>query len=510
MKFKGILLIIVSTLLFTPSINAGSLIQISALNQEFSGLPGDMIVIPFEITNFGNESVSNITVYLTGPSEGFLYQTKAIKDILNPGETLEDRLILKILNIEPGSYEIKIIARVGKIYSEDDIIVRVRTLVDFELRIKNKDQYIYGKHENILLEVHSNSNGILTGKIGYILSKDSKVISSITTVTYIPPQKSWKTKVPLKELPPGRYSLLLWANFSGVYKELYREFEIYQRNLTYITYYKNGAIHVQVFEKGRGVNNIDVYINGIHFTTNEYGLVEYPITQAGSYQIRVNLDGRIEETTLEVKKLNVEVGQIRNNLWVRIKENNIPLSNITVIVFGPLGKAYDTTNESGITIIPLDKVGYGTLLVKAESEKYLPGEAIIKVIPPELPTITPTPSTTTSSPTTTTTTTTTPAPPKNYGPLAAILLIAGLILAGTSYTAFFMPVIQEETLDRYYFVKVKAPKLRGIENFRFERPVNAAEVKATKGSVKVEDNTVVWEIEHLEPEEEAYLQVILG
>ena len=73
-----------------------------------------------------------------------------------------------------------------------------------------------------------------------------------------------------------------------------------------------------------------------------------------------------------------------------------------------------------------------------------------------------------------------------------------------------MPIVQEKTLDRYYFVKVKAPRLRGIDNFRFEKGVNVLDARATKGSVKVEDNRVVWEIEHLDPGEEAYLQVMLG
>ncbi len=35
-------------------------------------------------------------------------------------------------------------------------------------------------------------------------------------------------------------------------------------------------------------------------------------------------------------------------------------------------------------------------------------------------------------------------------------------------------------------------------------------MRATKGKAEVKDGAVVWEIEHLDPEEEAYLQVILG
>ena len=72
-----------------------------------------------------------------------------------------------------------------------------------------------------------------------------------------------------------------------------------------------------------------------------------------------------------------------------------------------------------------------------------------------------------------------------------------------------MPITLEEQLDKYYFVKVRAPKLRGIRNFRYERAINAVSARATKGEVRIEDNRVVWEIEKLEPEEEAFLQVLL-
>nr|WP_206204484.1 hypothetical protein [Thermococcus sp. 21S7] len=491
-----------------PYVSAQPVIHVSALNHEFSGLPGDTLVIPFNVTNLGNETLSNFSVYLSGPAEGFLYQTKVIREPLGPGGSISDTIVLKILNAGPGLYTVRLVARVGEVYSEDVIHVRVKTLMDFRLTITADDRYIYGKEKDVLLEISSRSNGILSGRVGYSLEGPGGRILNVTTVTYVRPGGSWRETVPIKGLSPGRYTVSLWANFSGVYRETRRTFEIYQRNLTYRAYYKGGAIYVRILEGSAGVGDIDVYINGAHFTTDENGLVEYPVTGPGTYGIVMNLDGRIERTSVEVQRLTVDVGQLKDELWVRVRNPSGPVPNVTVVVSGPEGTAYCVTNTTGAALVNLNKTGYGTLMVRAESDRYLPGEATIKVIPPETETPTTTTPTTTTAPLTTATT---PAkPPRNYGPLAAILLIAGAVLAGSSYVAFFRPIVQEETLDRYYFVKVKAPRLRGVDNFRFEKGVNAVVVRATKGNAKIGDGKVVWEIDHLEPEEEAYLQVILG
>ncbi|WP_054840462.1 hypothetical protein [Thermococcus sp. JCM 11816] len=51
---------------------------------------------------------------------------------------------------------------------------------------------------------------------------------------------------------------------------------------------------------------------------------------------------------------------------------------------GPKGKDFGITNSTGFALFNLSKVGYGTLIVKAESSSYLPAETIITTVSPPL------------------------------------------------------------------------------------------------------------------------------
>ncbi|ASA77208.1 hypothetical protein [Thermococcus sp. 5-4] len=508
MKFKGMLLIILLVPILLPNVSAQSPLVIVPLNDEFTGVPGDTIIIPFQLRNLGNQTVSNVTVYVTGPTEGFLYGSKVIREPIGPNETIQDTISVKILNLDPGRYNLTLVARVGSSYSEAQITVSVKTLVDYALSIDVNDEYTYGSNVTVRLKMTSQANGVIIGRLGYTLTRDGSVLETFVTTIYLRPGESWIKDVKLTTPRVGDYSVYFWANFSGRFKSKTATFRVYQRNLRYDAYFRDGAIYVHVYdENGQGVPDISVKINGIPFKTDNEGTVSYLVDKPGTYEVILNLDGKIVTTFVEVRKLFISAAQENETLLVRVVDstgNSVP--NITVTASGPLGKDYSTTNASGLAEVDLKKVGYGTIMLRAESSRYIGGEASVKVTQPVTPT--PTPTTTTTPPLTTTTTPT--KPPRSYGPLAAILLIAGVILAGTSYAAFFRPIVQEEMLDRYYFVKVKAPRLKGVDNFRFEKGVNAIEVKATKGKAEIGDGTVVWEIDHLEPEEEAYLQVILG
>ncbi|NJE46353.1 hypothetical protein E3E35_02775 [Thermococcus sp. GR7] len=508
MKLRGLPLIILMIPVFLPAVSAQSPLAIIPLNDEFSGVPGDIIIIPFKLMNLGNQTLSNVTVYVTGPTDGFLYQSKVIRDPIEPNETIQDTLSVKILNVDPGKYTLTLVARAGSSYSEAQITVSVKTFVDYALRIDVGDEYTYGSNITAALRITSRANGVIIGRIGYTLSRDGDVLETFSTTIYLKPGESWIKNITLITPKVGNYMIYFWANFSGRFKSTTATFRVYQRNLRYDAYFRDGAIYVHVYDEDeKGVSDISVRINGVPFKTDDDGTVSYLVDQPGTYEIVLNLDGKIVTTFVEVKKLFLSYFQKNGTLLVKVVDSTgEPVPNITVTASGPLGKDYAVTNSSGIAVVDLEKTGYGTIMLKAESSRYVGAEASAKVVPPVTPT--PTPTTTTSSPSNTTTTPV--QPPKNYGPLAAILLIAGVLLAGTSYAAFFMPIIQEERLDRYYFVKVKAPRLRSIDNFRFEKGVTALGARATKGSAKVEDNRVVWEIEHLEPGEEAYLQVILG
>ncbi len=509
MKLRGILLALILLTLLFPVVKSQGPLVVVPLNNDFTGVPGDIIVVPFRLTNLGNQTISNVTVYITGPPEGFLYPSKVIREPIAPNESLQDTLTLKILNINPGVYNLTLVARSGSTYSEAQIRVHVKTLVDYALKIEAEEEYTYGSNVSAILRVTSQANGVIIGRIGYTLSKDGRALESFVTTTYLRPGESWTKMIQLTKPEIGNYEIYLWANFSGRFKSKSFTFRVYQRNLGYEAYFMDGAIHVYVYDENhQGVPGIEVRINGIPFKTDDDGMVSYLVDQPGTYKVVLNLDGKVVTTFVEVRKLFISATQENETLIVRVVDSTgTPVPNITVTASGPLGKEYSTTDVSGTAVIDLGKVGYGTIMLRAESNRYVEAEATFKAVAP----ITPTPSPTTTTPTNTTTTLTPPSkPPRNYGPLAAILLISGVLLAGTSYAAFFMPVVQEEMLDRYYFVKVKAPKLRPLENFRFEKAVTAIEVRATKGNAKIEDSAVVWEIDHLEPEEEAYLQVILG
>ncbi|QDA31060.1 hypothetical protein FH039_04820 [Thermococcus indicus] len=516
MKLRGVLIIILLTAMlpFLPPTSAQSPLVIVPLNSDFSGVPGDTIIIPFRLENLGNQTLENVSVYITGPAEGFLYQSKVIREPIEPNQTYQDTLSVKILNADTGRYTLKLVARTGNTYSEAPIEVKVRLVVDYSLYVISEERYIYGHDVPLKLKAVTGANGVLTGRIGYHLSHNGHVIKNVSLVTYIRPDDPWEQEILLPKPGIGEYTLTLWANFSGVFKEVSKTFIVYQRNLTYRAFYRDGSINVEVYgEDGKGVRGIPVSINGTVLTTDENGRVIYAVSTPGTYRITLNLDGRIAHTTVNVNSLQMTLFQNKTRILVTVTDTKgNPLANVTVVAVGPKGTDYRVTDASGIAVVNLEITGYGTIMIRATSSRYLGTSANLKVAEPEKPSA---PTTTSSSSPTTTTpqppTTTIPSkPPRDYGPLAAILLIAGVILAGSSYMAFFRPTILEETLDRYYFVKVKAPRLNGVDNFRFERSVNAVEVRATKGRAKIEDGRVVWEIEHLEPEEEAYLQVILG
>jgi len=480
------------------------------LNNDFSGVPGDTIVIPFQLTNLGNTTLENVTVYITGPADGFLYQSKMIREPIAPNGTYRDTLSIKILNIAPGDYNLTLVARAGQVFSKAPITVHVGTFVDYDLGISVGRAYPYGHNVSIIMRMVSRANGVIIGRIGYTISRNGKPVKSFVTTIYLNPGESWVKNITLVKPPVGTYRVRLWAYFGGKSKETTASFRIFQRNLGYRAYFQNGAIHVFVYdENGRGVPDISVKINDMLFKTGDDGTVTYPVTKPGVYRLVLDLDGKIVTTIIEVKKLFMNYEQVNESLVVKVVDPaGNPVPNITVSALGPLGEDIETTNTSGIAVLNLSTTGYGTILLRAESSRYIGTTTTAKVTPPQKPPE-PTP-TTTSSPIPNTTTTSPESGGGAFGTTALVLLLTALVLAGTSYLAFFRPIVREETIDRYYFVKVRAPRLKGLENFRFERGMSALEVRATKGKAEIEDGVVTWNIEHLEPGEEAYLQVLLG
>ena len=496
-----------------PSMAKGVPIAITPLNNDIPAVPGDTVVIPFEISNFGNTTISNVTVYVTGPAEGFLYQSKLIRTPIQPNGTLKDTISVKVLTVPPGTYNLTLVARAGKFYAQAEVRIKVGVLSDYGLEVDVKKRYIYGHNVSVTLKVISKSNGVILGTIGYSILLNGKQIEYNETTTYLNPGEVWSKVVFLRKPPVGNYTVRLWANLGGKHKELVRSFVVYQRHLLYRAYFQNGAIHVLVYNSSGGVPGILVKINGIEFTTDENGEVSYAVDKPGAYEIVLDLDGKIVTTFVEVKRLFISYRQENSTLLVRVIDSNgVPVPNVTVVASGPLGKEYAVTGLNGTAVIDLSKVGYGSVLLSAESDEYIGAHVVATVSPPPTST-TSTPSETSSTPMPTypneTLPTTTPGQSGGRGLLPLILVLSGVILAGTSYLAFTRPIIHEETLDRYYFVKIKAPRLKPLEGFRFERAMTAVSARATKGNVSLEEGRLVWELD-LEPGEEAYLQAVLG
>ncbi len=507
--------------LFLPGTAAQSPIVIKALTDKVSGAPGDVVKIPFQLINLGSANVSNITVYVTGPSQGFLYETKIIPGPIKPNESVSGIITVQISSINPvspGDYKLKLVAQSNISYSETEVTIHVGTYVNFDLSIGVGERYIYGNNITASLRITSRSNGVIIGRIGYTLYLNDTVLQSIETVIFLQPGESWYKILNLTKPAVGQYTLRLWANFAGHYKSTIAKFIVYQRKLKYRAYFENGAIHIIVTDKnGSGVGGITVKAtlagSGETSTlvTAPDGTIVYPVEKAGLYQLTLNLDGKVVTDVIPVHQLALDISQDGKELWIRVRGPENPVPNITITVSGPLGKSYAVTNASGEAIINLTGVGYGTLLISAESTQYLSTHTSFNAKPPVTTTTLPT--TTTPQPASNITLSTTTIPKTgrpNMAGLALLMFLSAVILAGTSYVAFFTPTIHEEELDHHYFVKVHSPRLRGLENFRYERGISAVDAKATKGRVSISDGKVVWEIEHLEPSEEAYLQIRLG
>jgi len=506
-----LLLLLSAVLINVPTVTGGATpIAITPLKNPVEALPGDTVVIPFQIVNLGNETVGNVTVYVTGPVEGFIYQTKLIRIPIPPNGTINDVLSVKVLTVPPGRYNLTIVARAGSFYTQAVVGVKVGLLTDCSLDVNVDREYIYGHDVRIGLSVVSKSNGILLGTIGYSVLRDGRKLIDNESPVYLKPGKAWKKTLTLRKPKLGNYTVVLWTNLGGRFRKVVKTFRVYQRQLSYKAYFNNGAITVVVYNSSGGVPGIRVMVNGTELRTGDDGRVSYAVGRPGTYKVTIDLDGRIVTTIIEVRKLFINPSQRGSVLIVRVVDSKgLPVPNVTLSASGPLGEDYAVTNSSGIAIIDLNRTGYGTVILSAKSSEYLGSQAVVQVTGPRTSTHTPT-----RSRHTVVINLTLPQDIVVEGGgantlLSVILMASGLLLAGTSYVAFATPIVHEEVLDRYYFIKVRAPRLRSLKNYRIERRVSALEVRATKGKARLEDGKLIWELD-LEAGEEAYLQAVLG
>ncbi|MCO6040561.1 CARDB domain-containing protein [Thermococcus alcaliphilus] len=513
MDKRAIVLIAILFLLPIPGASAQPSLLLEVTQKSFEAKPGETISVPVTLSNIGNETAENVTIYISGPLiEGLLYSQDVIKK-LEPGEKVEKTLPIYVENPKAGVYDLKVVARVGAVLIEVPISLRILTKVSYSIDIDVKDRYLFGEDVAITLKVSSSSNGIIFGDVSYEIYRENVSIAekSIHNIFLYPeyPKNRWEYVIFLPKPDVGKYTVVMRSRFGGISKTITKSFEVYQRKLRYETKFEKGIIYVRVLdEEGNGVEGIPVTIEGTELKTNSYGIAFVEAKEPGTYHITLNLDGKIVETFVEVKKLFMAYEQRNETLLVYVRDSaGKGIGNVTIEAIGPIGKTYSVTDENGTAVINLNETGFGSISLKAESDRYLSAEAIVTVKEPKKPE-TETPTQTTPTPINQTTPIP-PVKPKDYGNLPLILVLSAIIFGSTSYLALFKPLKFEEQLDKYYFVKVRAPRLRELRNFRYEKAINAVDARATKGKVAIEDGKVIWEIDKLEPGEEAFLQVIL-
>lgn len=522
--FIVVWLLLMLPLIYIPSNSATEIsFDVSPVKPRIESPPGAIISVPLRVTNTGEVPLNNLTISLVWELENGLYVVNRTVYVgVNESRVFD--LTLKVPNLPSGEYNLTVRGLLGNVTIEKRLILYVKPEVIYSLFIDVGDRYIYGNDVEIKFFLVSHSNDRIIGPIWMKVYRNGTLVEDKAEIRYIDPNWKWNYTMILQRPKIGIYSVKLAANMSGVYREVGKTFVVYRRRFTYRVWYWNGELKVQVkLINDSPVKGVEVTVNGLNLKTDENGLVRYPTTSPGIYEIQLNLDGVVEKTALYVGRLfiNYEVKGEALRLKV-LNSNGNPVPNVTLSIAGPKGEYSAVTDEKGEASISINALGYGTISITATAENYVGSSLTIAIPSPSPATSTTTTTTTASSSTTTTTTpqttTTTSSRPStnvkgkggaSWSEIGAVLL--GLvILGGTSYVSFMRPHITEEELGRYYFVKLRAPRLVLLRNFRWERGMNAVEVRATRGEAKIEGSKVVWTIDELEPGEEAVLQVVLG
>ncbi|AFK22829.1 CARDB domain-containing protein [Pyrococcus sp. ST04] len=500
-----------------PSISAQPVLIVKVSPDKIEALPNQTVTINVTITNLGNASASNVTVFALDDIKGVIFTQGFIKEI-PPNGTVTLPITIYILKAEAGVYTVRIGARVGNQLSIGEFSIKVKSVINYTVDILGDKKFLYGKNVTLTAKILSTSNVLLYGNVEIVVRKGEETIRKFSDKVMIQPWGEWKKKIALGNLPLGEYRVEIKTDFYGRKEAKVFMFEVYRRPLTYTAYFENGEILVKVYRKDtkEPVSGIKVVIGNSTFFTDYNGLVEYSVKAPGLYMIRVYLDGVISESIVRVEKPIIVAYTENNSLIVKVVDSlGYPIGNITVKVSSIRGVFYNVTNSEGICAFNVSRIGSGKIQISVESLKYLPSSIEINVLP-QKKTMT-IPKTTELTKTETkkivhTITVTQEIKGKTIID-RWIVIILGLFfvtLGGSSYLAFFRPIITEDRIEKYYFIKVKAPRLIPLKNFSYEILASAKEAWTNKGKVRIEDSRIIWEIEELEPGEEAILQIVLA
>ncbi|NJF24065.1 carboxypeptidase regulatory-like domain-containing protein [Thermococcus sp. Bubb.Bath] len=495
------------------------------LQDNIEVLPGSALTIPVRVTNLLNESLENMSVVLKWAAGGGLYVVNKTTPI-GPHESRVFDLTLRVPMVPSGTYNLTVLGLWGNFTVEKNMTVTVKPYVEYTMDAEVGYSYIYGHDVLMNFSIVSYSNDVLTGPIWVKVYRNNTLVDQHAEIYPLQPGGTWKYSIKLEKPKTGIYTVLFSANLSGIYREVKKTFVVYRRRFNYTVWYSDGALRVRVLlSNGSPAAGVPVSFDGIKLETNGEGLAVYPTTEPRTYNVTLNLDGIIKKIPVTVGQLRLNTTVSGGNLVIRVVDSSgNPVPNVTLSITASRGEYTAITGEDGTAKLSVDALGYGPVSISATAVGYVGATATLAITSMWSP-ITTTGSTyktTTSSSSTTTPltsstlpTTTTPIPPSTPKgsslPAEALVLgVSAAILVGGIYLSFFRPHIIEEELGRYYFVKLKAPRLVPLKDFHWEGQMNAVEVRATEGDARIEGNTVIWEIEEMKPGEEAVLQVVLG
>ncbi|WP_297523664.1 carboxypeptidase regulatory-like domain-containing protein [Thermococcus sp.] len=459
-------------------------LNVSALNVTY-GLDEPIRV---EVTSYSNDPIQgDIEVYVYDEN-GTLVQEYAGGLSVGPGKRWERTLIVS--RPRPGRYRVVVKADVSGVREERQLSF---TVAPREFR--GYVFYTNGRIEiRVLLKNGSPVRGALVDVNGTLLHTDSRGEAFYTPRA------------------PGWYSV--GVTVDGVRRDYTLRVP---KHYSVSSGFEDGVVWVRVLSDGKPSKGVAVEFNGQNRTTNSKGYAKFYASKPGMYRVTVYTpEGRIT-VFVPVGKL-FAIPEIRRDvLVVRVRDSSgNPVGNATVSVVTSSGEKTFVTGGDGTVRVPLKGLS-GTVMITASASGYI-GDTETISLPPAAASSPSNESSSQSSPGNVSNSQIPPAAPGTAGspvpkgelPWIASLLLSLAVFSGATYISIMRPHVIEEKLDRYYFVRVKAPRMRALKDFRWEGGMNAVEVRATRGTARIEGSKVVWSIDELEPGGEAVLQVVLG
>ncbi len=536
---SGLILVIITCLLagLPPALSATSpTLMVTPLTSSFNVTPGSSFTIPIKVVNSGNSTVSNVTVTMNSSLAVFWFTRENVSMNLSPGTSRIIRFPVRVSKeARAGRYNVTVEVRAGNFTSRFVARVLVLLIPSYLENVSVGKMYHAGQNVTINFSITSRANGVIGGPVWIRIYRDGKEVYSHLDVVFLNSSSSWRYVYTLRSPPVGNYTVRMVSNLSGRYEVLVKTFHVFRRHFTLRAWFSAGYLHATVkLTNGSPVVGLKVRVGSTSLLTDNNGEVRLRVDKPGVYRVSTELDGVNKTVFVTVESLVLSTSIQDKTLTLTVTSSSgSPVSNATVAVSGPKGSVSGLTNKDGILKVSLKDVGTGILLITVRNPDYIGLRRILNV--PSLSstqesstvqTTSTSPSSSSSSlgstsPSTSTPTSTTSSPsitvpatpfPRSSRSICLPLLVGIAIVAFVLafYLSFMRPYVTEDELRRYYFVKVRAPRLRRLRGFKFKKAMNAVEVRATKGRACIDGNVVTWEIDEMEPNEEAILQVLLG